>query len=349
MKTTTMRAQLMIKKSVVATMVVFFMFLSAASAQAYDLPLAGTTPASPLFFLERFFENVVTFFTFGEANKTYRYLALAEERLDEALVLAEQQDDENTTKATQLYEKQLAQAKEHARRTGRLDLEAQVTNATTRHLVALDQVLERVPKQAREQVKAAKERTIAGQLASLRGIAQRDPKRAASIFAAAAEGRLQAAQTRAEYGGDDEKEVREVEEALGEYEKYAQFGGEILRIAQRLGTGETKVRTLIGQATKQHLQVLQDVKAKVPLPAQDAIERAIRNAKRVKQPLPTDIPGRINQSAGEQGSNNEQDETRSGAPQGTPSAGFRPQSAGGNKGAKQQESASPTDIPSGRP
>ena len=55
-----------------------------------ELPKPGMTPASPFYFVERFFESVGTFFTFGNNVKAERYLALSEERLAEALVLAEQ-------------------------------------------------------------------------------------------------------------------------------------------------------------------------------------------------------------------------------------------------------------------
>lgn len=281
----------MIKKFIAVAILGVFLFSGVASAQTNNLPSAGTTPGSPLFFFDRLFEKVDILFTFGEANKARRYLAFAEERLAEAQVLAEQQDETNTIKATEFYEEQLAEAKERAGRTGEIDLEAKVTDATTRHLSALDQVLERVPEQARERVRAAKERTMTGQLEAMRGIAERNPERAANISTAAAEGRLRAAQTRAERGGDNKEE--EVKEAFDEYEKYTQFGEEILQIAQGLGTGETEVRALIEHATEQHLKVLQDVKTKVSPQAQDDINRAIQNTERVKQFLPANIPDRV--------------------------------------------------------
>ncbi len=351
----------MSKKIIAIVVLEVFLFSGAASAQTNDLPSAGITPGSPIFFLDRFFEDIGTFFTFGEANKARRYLALAEERLAEAQVLAERQDDENTTEATELYEEQLTRTKERAGRIGEIDLEAEVTDATTRHLSALDQVLERMPEQARERVRAAKERTMTGQLEALRGIAERNPERAAGIFAAAAEGRLRAAQTRAERGGDDEEEAEEVEEALDEYGQYAAFGEKISQIAEGLGTGETEVRTLVERATQQHLQVLQDVKVKVPPQAQDSINRAMQNAERVKQFLPVDIPSRVGPDASdqrgdasesdstvpeqgrqfvppttqeripEQSGNGKQDGANDDAPAGTPGAGLKPGGVGENE------------------
>ncbi len=351
------------KKLIAAAILGVFLFSGMTSAQTSDLPQAGTTPGSPLFFLDRFFEDIGTFFTFGEANKARRYLALAEERLAEAQTLAEKQDDKNTTYATELYEKQFSKAKERALGTGEIDLESEVTDATTRHLSVFDEVLERVPEQARESIRSAKERTMTGQLEALQGIAQRDPERAAGIFATAAEGRLRAAQEKAERGGDDEEEAEEVEEALGEYEKYAQFGEEISQIAQGLGTGETEVRTLVERATEHHLQVLEDVKAKVPSQAQNSINRAMQNTERVRQFLPADIPGRVGPDADDQ----------RGAPQETPGAGFKPEGAGKDENeqkakeaeeeqeaeeaeeeqeaeeAEEEQGGPPSETPAGRP
>lgn len=353
----------MSKRFIAIVILGVFLFSGVAGAQTNDLPSAGTLPSSPLFFFDRFFENVGTFFTFGEANKARRYLALSEERLAEAQVLAEQQDDKNTTKATDLYEEQLAEAKKRAQRTGEIDLEAEVTEATTRHLSVLDRVIERVPEQARERVREAKERTMTGQIEALRGIAQRDPESAAGIFASAAEGRLRAAQAKAEQGGDDEEEAEGVEEALSDYEKYAQFGEEISQIAQGLKAGETEVRTLIERTTEQHLQVLQDVKEKVPPEAQDGINRAIQNAERVKQFLPSDIDGQrdgaqesdsIVPERGRQfippdaqegtGRSGEQDETNGDAPIETPAEG-----AGGDDEDEGTEGGPPEDIPGAKP
>lgn len=343
----------MSKKFIAVAILGVFLFSGVAGAQANNLPPAGTLPSSPLFFFERFFEGVGTFFTFGEANKARRYLALSEERLAEAQALAEQQDDENTTKATDLYEEQLAEAKKRAQRTGEIDLEAEVTEATTKHLSVLDRVIERVPEQARERVRQAKERTMTGQIEALRGIAQRDPERAAGIFAAAAEGRSRAIQAKVEQGGDDEEEAEEVGEALGEYEKYAQFGKEISQIAQKLETGETEVNTLIERATEQHLQMLQDVKEKAPLKARENINRAIQNAERVRQFLPSDIDGQedgvqeSDSTVPDQGSQDtqegsgEQDETNGGAPIETPAEG-----GGEDEGTK---GGPPEEIPGAKP
>jgi len=267
------------------------MFSGVAHAQTNDLPDPGMLPGSPFYFVKGFFEGVGTFFTFGNSAKAERYLALAERRLAEANALATQ-GDERAQVAITRYEEQYAAAKERAERAENIDLEARVTDATTKHLAVLDGVLERVPEQAKESIRAAKERSVAGQLEALRGIAGRDPEAAVDIFARAAEGRLNAANARAGRGGDDEAE--EVEEALEEYEKYAQFGQEISTMAEGVRTGETTVEDLVKRATSHHLQVLEDVRQKLPPQAQQQFQRALDSAREVQELRPA-IPAQQQQ------------------------------------------------------
>lgn len=270
------------KKIIITTTTIaiaLFMMVGPVLAQDSE-PSAGMTPASPFFFLERFFEGIGTFLTFGNSDKAERYLALAAERLAEAKVLAEEGNEEAVA-AVALYEEQYAKAKEQVLGI-KIDIEleevnARVTDAATRHLAVLDEVLERVPEQAKESIKAAKERSMTGQIEALRGIAERDPEAAVDIFARAAEGRLMAAQARANRGGDDdeEEEVEDVEDAIAEYEKYAEFGTEISGLAQGIQTGTTTVEQLVERATSHHRDVLRDVQSKVPPQAQESIERAL--------------------------------------------------------------------------
>lgn len=269
------------KKIAISALAGFMLLAGSVSAQTEELPPAGITPGSPLFFLDRFFEGIGTFFTFGNTAKAERYLALAEERLSEAKVLAED-EDERAEEAVALFEEQIADAKERAAEAGELNLEARVTDATTKHLAVLDGVLERVPEQAKESIRAAKERSVAGQLEALRGIAERNPEAAVDIFARAAEGRLNAANARAGRDGDDEDEAEEVEDALVEYEKYAQFGQDISTMAEGIRTGETTVEDLVKRATSHHLQVLEDVRQKLPPQAQQQFQKALDSAREVQ-------------------------------------------------------------------
>ena len=192
-----------------------------------NLPKPGLTPASRLYFVGRLFEGVGTFFTFGDDAKAERYLTLAEKRLAEAMLLAEE-GDARAQIAIARYENQFEKAKERAERKGlnavnvktardvgdqntesditteqmvrdfgqfmdgdrSFGLLARITDATTKHLTVLDEVLERVPEQAKTSIEAAKERSIRGQIESLRGIAEIDPETAILIFARVTEARV---------------------------------------------------------------------------------------------------------------------------------------------------------------
>lgn len=379
-------------KLLISSILIGLVFLSGvALAQSADLPSAGITPGSPLFFCERFFENVGTFFTFGEANKAKRFIALAEERLAEAKVLAER-GDKNAERASELYEEQFTGAKERAERSGNEEALARVTEATSKHFAVLEGVIEKVPEQAKAAVQKAlenskqgqisalqalsevspdqaveaganaakeivqqvrtqvterkaealgqniqhfegvfesfanaprgradveakfseqmtevvneldevsneaedagistqamlienaKDKVITSQLSSLNELVREDPEKAIEIFANAAEGRLNAARKDAE-----ERNGEATKKSLEDYNKYAEFGQQISTMAEGIQTGETTVEDLVKKATSHHLQVLEEVRQKLPVQAQQEFQRAIDNATRVQEQRP---------------------------------------------------------------
>ncbi len=351
-----------------------------------ELPPAGLTPASPFYFIERFFEGVGTFFTFGDVNKAERYAKLAAERIAEAKAVVDKGKPEAAEIALNRYQDQLEKAltkAEQAQVKGKSVTEVTeiVSQTTAKHLAVLEEVLERVPEQAKlailrarevsktGQIKALEslskekperaaelniqiiqnrlekiknkaregdekgmERTIAdfvvfqsslenigkknkmvlasfvsGAIASqiekldeiedkvenfspqvaervkviktsainrqvdiLRSLATVDPEKAAEIFSTAAEKRL----NKVKQATEDEN-VKEVEEAIEEFEKYAAFGQEISEIAQGMGKDTITVEQLVARATTRHLEVLNDVYNKVPEQAKEAIQRAM--------------------------------------------------------------------------
>ncbi len=274
-------------KILITTLAVTMIVIAgSAFAQERDLPSAGLTPASPFYFVERFFEEIGTFFTFGNSAKAERYLHLSEKRLAEAKVLAEQGDERAQT-AVDLYERQYQSARERASRTDDFDLEAKVADATTTHLSVLDEVYEKVPEQTKEAIQLTKERSITGQIESFRGLVRRNPETTIDIFARAAESRLMAAQVRA---GRGDEESEELEEALAEFEKYAEFGSEISSLAEGLQTGETNVEQLVERATSHYRDVLRDVQSNAPERAQQSIERALESADRLEGQRPIIAP-----------------------------------------------------------
>lgn len=262
-------------------------------AQADELPAAGLTPRSPFYFLKRAFENLGTLLTFGEANKAQRYLNLAERRLAEAQVLAED-GDERARVALKIYERQVERAAERAARSGDADAAATVAEATTKHLSVLDRVIEQVPEQAKEAVRMAKASSVKGQVSALRALAQQEPERAVDIFGQALEARADALRARAA-DDVDEEEAEDVESDVEEFKKYAEFGREISEIAQGIRVGDATVEELVERATTFHLRVLEDVSEKAPAEAQEGIQRAIEDAKRVQElrpAIPAPVPTR---------------------------------------------------------
>lgn len=278
------------KKIISSAVFAALLLAGVVSAQTTDLPDPGALPGSPFYFVKSIFEGLGTFLTFGNSAKAERYLALAERRLAEAEALAEQ-GDERAQAAVDRYEDRLAAAQERAERAANSDLENRVTDAVTKHLAVLDRVLEQVPDEAKDAIRAAKERSMTGQIEALRGIAQKDPEAAVDIFARAAEGRLAAAKARAE---------SDVEDALAEYNKYAEFGQQISSLAEGIRTGETTVENLVRQAVSHHLQVLEDVRLQLPAQAQQEFFRAVDNAQRVREQRPV-VPVRPPQPAPQPG------------------------------------------------
>lgn len=269
------------KKIVSTAMLSLLLFSGVVFAQEDTLPPAGITPESPFFFLDRFSEGVGTFFTFGSAAKAKRYLVLAEERLAEAQALAERGDD-NTEVAIKLFEEQFKSAQEKAQESGKFDVTAKVTEAAIKHISVLDEVIDRVPRQAKDALRATKERSLDGQIEALRALAKQDPQRMIGVFVKATERRLRAVQAKAERGSEDEEKADEAAVALEEYDKYTQFGQEISSIARSTRTVDTTVQDLVKKATSHHIQVLEDVRRKLPPQAQDKLQRALDNARRVQ-------------------------------------------------------------------
>src|SRR3989338_8161289 len=256
-----------------------FMLVGVVYAQETETTL-NVTPAT---FFGRVAEGVGTFFTFGNTAKTERYLILAERRLAEAEALAEG-GDEQAEEAVRRYEAQIARAQARALRTDDADIIERVADNMTRHISVLDEVLSRAPEQAQDSIVAVKERAIEKQIETLKDLTTREPERAVNVFSRAAEARLKAAEARTLRGGDGETE--DIEKALGEYEKYADFGRDISTLGQGLRTGDTTVEELVRRAGEQHLRVLQDVQTRVPFEAQDGIRRALLNAEAVREARP---------------------------------------------------------------
>lgn len=206
----------MIKKIsiIVVSLVLLFCFMFPARAQTEaELPLPGLTPDSPFYFLERFFEGVGTFFTFGDLAKAERYAELAAERVAEAKALVDKGKPEVAEIALTRYQDQLGKSLakvEQARAKGKSVSEVAeiVSQATAKHLTVLEEVLERVPDQAKPAILRAREVSKTGQVKALENLAKERPERAANLNIQAIQGRLEKIKNEAREG--DEESLRRI-------------------------------------------------------------------------------------------------------------------------------------------
>jgi len=182
------------------------LFSGVAMAQTADLPSPGITPGSPFFFLDRFFEGLGGIFTFGQAAKARRAVAIAEERLSEARTLAAR-DDENAQRAVELYEEKVVEATERAQNAQNADALVRVTEATSKHFAVLEDVIARVPEQAKASVQRALESSKQGQVSALQALKGEDPSRAVDAGLAAIKAHAERAKVNAGRGRPEDAQI----------------------------------------------------------------------------------------------------------------------------------------------
>jgi tetratricopeptide (TPR) repeat protein len=173
-----------------------------------ELPSPGLTPDSAFYFLEGFFEEVGTFFTFGDVAKAERYAKLAAERIAEAKAVVDKGKPEAAEKALIRYrdqlEKSLAKA-DQARAKGKSISRVTeiVSQATAKHLTVLEEVLERVPEQAKLAILRAREVSKTGQIKALEKLAKEKPERAANLNIQTIRDRLKKIKKEAREGNEE--------------------------------------------------------------------------------------------------------------------------------------------------
>jgi len=145
-----------------------------------DLPEAGLTPDSPLYFVEKITDAVGTVFTFGVAAKINRQLVIAEKRLAEAQFLADQ-GSSAAVEAIRAYAKQFSKVITRVKLTGNAEGAETVARVTNKHLQVLEGILGRVPIQAREPIEKALEIAKHGQTSSLDILVDTNPSQAVEI------------------------------------------------------------------------------------------------------------------------------------------------------------------------
>lgn len=264
---------------------------SDATSSLSDTSRVTITPASPFFFLKRAFENVGTFFTFGNEAKTQRYLALAERRLAEAEQLAKE-GDERAQEAVALYEAQLERARLRVENAGEETLE-RVTSATSNHISVLERVREQVGEPARDVIDRNIDRAKEQQEELLSRLEEVAPERAARVAGEALTKRIEdvkeriqnadgaraeeitndierwrafAERVREQYDVDAEL-AEELDDALGRFEELGGVWSEIPESLQRR-LEEIRQDLLQGQA-----YTIRNITEDNPEKAQDVLDR----------------------------------------------------------------------------
>ena len=175
-----------------------------------ELPSAGLTPDNPFYFLERFFEEIGNFFTFGDVAKAERYAKLAAERIAEVKAVIEKGKPEAAEIALKKYQEQLEKSltkAEEAQVKGKSVAEVIeiVSQATAKHLTVLEEVLEKVPEEAKSAILHAREVSKTGQVKALEALAKEKPERAVNLNIQAIQNRLEKIKNEAREG--DEQSV----------------------------------------------------------------------------------------------------------------------------------------------
>jgi len=151
------------KKFIVATSVIGLMLFSGvALASTDDLPDAGITPDSPLYFLDNAGESINEFFSLSHESKSEKKLKHAEEKLAEAKKMAEEGKTDATEVAEKKYEEKLDGATEEAKLTGKENALQRIEEATIRHQAVMERVLSQVPEQAKASIQKAMDKSSKG-------------------------------------------------------------------------------------------------------------------------------------------------------------------------------------------
>jgi len=243
------------------------------------------TPDSRLYFLKRLSEGLGTLFTFGDEAKAKRYTQLANRRLVEAKMMADEDRIEAVEKALLRYEAQLGKSlerAEQARTKGKDvdDVTEVLARATGWHLLVLDDVLERVPEQAKEAIIKAREVSATGQVEALKALVVNNPEKAVEINLKVTEAKLNRVRTRVIEGEVIEKDL---DEAIRSHENRSRINEEIIQIAQDSGRDTAKAEQLLERATNRHLETLAEIYERAPEEAKMGIERAIESSTRERE------------------------------------------------------------------
>ncbi len=268
----------------------FLSFFAPPALAQEDLPDPGILPGSPFYFAKAFFEDVGTFFVFGDLAKAERYQELAQKRIAEAKAMAEKEPSEETMeRLMNRYQNQLEKSLEKVEAVKERNQENErervnqitekIARNTAKHFSVLEAMTEEVSDEIKTEILLAKEASSDGQIKALKLLVKENTEEAVEIFSEAIEVRLNKIETDTDYEDEEESE-----EAVKEYKKYSNLGQEISELAKGLRIDSSTVEELVEKATSHHLEALERVQAQVKVneKAQEKLKEAIQVRTRVR-------------------------------------------------------------------
>lgn len=254
--------------AIVLTVVVAFSALGTGTAYAAK----DSLPGESLYPVKKAVEQVNRVMTFDEDARIELELSLAEKRLREMEVLAEVNPGEMTG-AVNGYKENIDTAAEIAERnvTHERCCERTVTvaQAALTNISAIDNIYDIVPAEGGNSVRRAREITLEAQSRVLTALAVVDPVRATEINLETMRNRLRRADNAANHN-----DTTELEEALSQFERMHQFGGEISAIAKQYGHNTTVIDEINAQVVSEELEVIRGMHGKVNDETINSLEEA---------------------------------------------------------------------------
>ena len=235
----------------------------------------GITPDNPLYVLDRAIERLQLILTFDEESKAKLHLMIAEERLSEAKAMVEKGKPEFVEDLAKEYEVELNECNRVASKAQEVGKDVTkvrelVVLATSKHLEVLEEVQGKVPGVAKPAIERAMDVSVRGQEEALDRLGENLPEMSAKLYFELAEKRLLKAREKVREGKLDK-----VEELIREFERKINKSQEMIEKAEITGRNVTEIVEIVSIATSTHLEVLQEVKERLPEEAQEAIERAM--------------------------------------------------------------------------
>jgi hypothetical protein len=237
------------------------------------LPDPGTTPDSPFYFMDKWGKQLSLMFTLNAGEKTDKALRYADERMAEMDAMLAHNKIKEATQAANEYQWCLQTATknmEQARLKGN-DISEDVALKAEKHLGYLCDNTENTSEDALMLMTQTKERAMTYQETALRNMAQGDPEKAAQFNVQLMTRQLNRIRIQAEEANGEAVQAR-----LEVYNRLGNLGEDISQIARQLGKGAT-VDQIIGMATAQHLEVLNQVQQRVQGEAQQAVKATFQN------------------------------------------------------------------------